>query len=384
MGINNIHLLSVSSALTGFGFSSTWVFTSVYMHSVLHVNLYVVGLVFTISGILAAISQIYGGRLGDRMGHKYLMILLSTASTVIYILIFYVSLKMQNAFVFSLLFVSNIVINSTIISPSNAMVSLSSRSALSGFSYLRVGNNVGWGFGPFLGGVVVDIYGYPYLYLIGVVTFLLSTLVASMLLNVRGEVTSRYKLSFRSMDPKYLFLGMSALLLFMIQGQESVTLPNFASIYRGLNAFDIGIIFFVNGLFVILLQAPISRITEKVGLSFGFVVGIFLYAIGFFSMAFDYTVLLFVISMAIATVGEDFAFPAGNAIVARLSRNKDVGLHMGVFNSFISVGRSFGPIVGGALLFYVSNAALLWFLATVSGLIAIGIFIPLVSKSVKG
>lgn len=381
---NNVFLLSISSALTGFGFSSTWVFTSIYMHSVLGMSFYLVGAVFTVSGLLAAGAQVYGGRLGDLFGHKRIMIALSSSSMIVFLALFLISSFKTNAILFSSLFILNIVLNSTIIAPSNALISLSSKSALGGFSSLRVANNIGWGFGPFLGGVVVAVYGYPYLYLIGVFTFFFAAITATILRNVQGQVSEHRSLSLGKIDPKHIFLGISALLLFMIQGQESVTLTNYATVFRGLSAFDIGIIFFVNGLFVILFQAPISKITEKIGLPAGFVAGIFLYFAGFFSMAYDYTLFWFSMSMVIATVGEDFAFPAGNALVSELSGNRDVGLYMGLFNAFLSMGRSFGPILGGVALTYIANAQLLWMTVTASGLIGIIVFMVKVYPSVKG
>ena len=380
---NNVFLLSITSALTGFGFSSTWVFTSLYMNHVLGVSFYLVGAVFTVSGLLAAVAQVYGGRLGDIFGHKRVMIILSSSSTIVFLALFLVSSLNTNVVLFSSLFVLNIVLNSTIIAPSNALISLSSRSALGGFTYLRVANNIGWGFGPFIGGTIVAVYGYPYLYLIGVFTFSTAAVTASFLKHMEGHVSGGGGLSLRKIDPKHIFLGISALLLFMIQGQESVTLTNYASVFRNLGAFDIGVIFFINGLFVILLQAPISKITEKIGLSTGFVVGIFLYFAGFFSMAYDYTLFWFSISMVVATIGEDFAFPAGNALVSRISGNRDVGLHMGLFNAFISMGRSFGPVLGGFALTYIASAQLLWFTVTVSGLLGIAVYMAKVYPSLR-
>ena len=39
---------------------------------------------------------------------------------------------------------------------SNALVSQSSQVQLKGFSILRVGNNLGWGFGPAIGGFILS------------------------------------------------------------------------------------------------------------------------------------------------------------------------------------------------------------------------------------
>ncbi len=371
---NNEILLPFSSSLAGMGFSSSWVYTSLFLHQSLGLSYFLAGAVFTVSGISAAISQVYAGRLGDTIGHKVVLLSLIGISTVIYSLIFYISLFRHLPFAFSGLFVLNIAVNSGLISPLNSLVSLSSKSSLRGFSYLRMGNNVGWGFGPVIGGAIVTLYGYPYIYLFGLAMNLMNAVIALSVGNVKGMTTKRERKFSLKVNPLYIYLGLSALLLFMIQGQESVTLPNFAQSFRNLSAFDIGIVFFVNGAFVILLQVPISNLTSRIGLSRGFTLGIFLYSIGFFTMAYDFTLLGFIISMAVATIGENFAFPAGNAIVSTLSRNKDIGHYMGLFNAFISMGRSMGPVVGGIALSFVSSAVGIWGIATASGFIAIALY----------
>ena len=99
-------------------------------------------------------------------------------------------------------------------------------------------------------------------------------------------------------------------------------------------------------------------------------------------MAFDYTLLEFVISMIVATIGENFAFPAGNAIVSTLSRNENIGQHMGVFNGFISMGRSMGPVLGGVVLTVFLNPVKLWGVVTASGAVAIAIYMAKLSRKV--
>lgn len=380
---SNDLLLPISSSLAGMGFSSSWVFTSLYMNTELGISYFFAGLAFTVSGICAAVSQIYAGKLGDRLGHKSVLMSLVLISGFAYLAIFLVSGTMHRPLLFSALFVINIAVNSAIMSPLNSLVSLSSSSPLKGFSYLRMGNNVGWGFGPVIGGIIVTFYGYPYIYLLGVAMNVVNALVIISVTNARGKVTARKRQERGRINPMYFYLGLSALLLFMIQGQESVTLPNFAGTFRSMTAFDIGIIFFVNGFIVILLQVPIVNITARMGLSRGYIFGIVLYALGFFSMAFDYTLLEFVISMTVATIGENFAFPAGNAIVSTLSRNENIGQHMGVYNGFISMGRSMGPVLGGIALSVFLNPVKLWGVVSASGAVAIAIYLAKLSRRVS-
>lgn len=371
---SNETLLPISSSLAGMGFSATWAFTSLFMYSSLGVSYFIAGAVFTLSGIVAALFQFLGGRLGDRFGHRGILLALILISTLLYILIFLVSDFFVIPLVFSILFVLSIAVNSAIISPMNSLVSLSSESPLKGFSYLRMGSNVGWGFGPMIGGAIFTFYGYPFIYILGLGMNIANIVIVMRVTEVKGKVTEPGSARIGHLNSMYIFLGVAVLLIFIIQGQESVTLPNFMSGIRHMTALDVGVIFFVNGLFVILLQPSVIRITSRIGLSRGFVLGTFLYAFGFFTMAFDYNLPEFIISMIVATIGENFSFPAANTIVTTLSRNENIGLQMGVLNAFKSVGRSIGPVVGGAALSNYSNPVLIWFLVTVSGLFSIIIY----------
>lgn len=365
------------------GFSSSWVFTALFMHNDLNVNYFLIGLVFTISGLTSAVSQVYVGRAGDKVGHKRILILLVSLSSVVYLLIYYLSITSVSILTFSALFVAVMSINSAMLSPVNSLVSLSSESPLKGFSYLRMGNNVGWGFGPFVAGVIATPFGYQIIYLMGLLSSAINLGIVLFATEVKGKLSEPARRRGVGIGSVYIFLGISALLLFMIQGQESVTFTNFAVQFRQMTAFDIGIIFLVNGMIVVLFQTSITRITSRIGLSRGFMLGIALYAFGFFTMAFDYNLYEFIISITIATVGENFSFPAGNAIVSTLTRNRDIGYHMGVFNAFISVGRSMGPVVGGYTLSVFTNPVEIWAAVTVSGLISILIFFATLSDKVS-
>lgn len=380
---NNVFLISLSSTLRVMGFSPAWIFTAIYMHTVLHTELYIVGIVYTIGGALSAIVQVYSGRLGDRFGYRRIILLFFLISSVFFSFLYAAATLRIPEIPFSILFVSSMVVNSVSRPSTNALISLSSKTALGGFSSLRVGANIGWGIGPAIGGLIISLFGYHTVYLLSLANFLIAAVISYFLVEIRGEVTEKQKIRLTDVDHRLILLGIISLLLFIVQAQESVTLSNFATVFRGLSAGMIGIIYFANGVFVVIFQIPAYRITSKIGLSKGFIIGGLIYSIGYFTMSLDYTLLEFVLSMVFLTLGEDFAFPIGLALASKLTGRRNVGANMGIYNAFISFGRSLGPVMGGFALSYVSSSTLLWAIVTLPGFFAVMIFASGVSKDIR-
>ena len=104
-------------------------------------------------------------------------------------------------------------------------------------------------------------------------------------------------------------------------------------------------------------------------------IGSILYTFGFFSYAFFSTLPGFILATVVLTIGENFAFPAGYAMVSLVSKPENIGKNMGTYNAFISAGRAIGPLIGGAVLSVTTNSYELWALTTVWGFISILVFI---------
>lgn len=243
---------------------------------------------------------------------------------------------------------------------------------LRGFSILRIGNNIGWGIGPALGGFLIYSGSFYYLFLFGLVTTAFGFVLSFTLSEVKASGPRAIQLY--AGNRLLLVLSFVALLLFIVQAQETITLTNYANILRGLNFNELGIIYLTNGIVVIGTQGFIYKASRKIGNYFSFVIGGLLYTFGFFSYAFFSTLQGFILATVILTLGENFAFPAGYAMVSMVSKPENIGRNMGTYNAFISAGRAVGPLIGGAVLSLTSNSYELWALTTFWGFISVFVF----------
>ncbi|UCE24890.1 MAG: MFS transporter, partial [Candidatus Zixiibacteriota bacterium] len=136
---------------------------------------------------------------------------------------------------------------------------------------------------------------------------------------------------------------------------------------------QLGLLYALNGLMVVLLQIPVTRMLSKYRLTTQLALGAFVYAIGYGMVGtlvgFEY----FVLAIFVVTVGEIFMSPPSLALTSRLAPDGRMGRYMGIFGFFVASGWSFGPLYGGVILDYFgTNAPLAWALisslAIISGM----------------
>jgi MFS family permease len=346
------------------------------MNNILHISLLLIGLIFAINAILGGIVQIYGGRLGDVYGFKKIIIVFASAYFVTLFLLFYTSIAFPLPILFVALFILNQAVGALLMPSLSALLSLSSDIPLAGFSYMRVASNLGWAFGPAMAGVIAGTIGYPYIYLTAAISTLISLpLYVFYLKDKKNAEALQEKFSFTKVKRELYLFGIGIAFLFVVVSQFSVTLSIYANHFEGLSSTAIGLIYFVNGIAVAAFQLPIYRLVSKIGLWNGMILGSVLYIAGYFSMAFDHSLAQFMLSMLVVTMGENAVTPTGSAMVARIAAGKDMGVNMGMYNFFMSLGRGMGPSYGSLLLSYVPFPLEIWGLAVSPAVIAILAFI---------
>lgn len=339
-----------------------------------------IGLIFAINAIFGGFIQIYAGRLGDRYGFKRMIITFASLYVVTLLSLFLSSFLFPVPLLFVLIFIINQAVGSLMMPSLNALLSLSSDVPLAGFSYMRVGSNLGWAFGPALAGVVSSVYGYPFIYLTASVAAIAAFPMFLLLNDIRNKEMAQQRFSFRRVQRRLYMFGIGVVFLFIVVSQFSVTLSIYAHNIEGLSQASIGLIYFVNGIAVAAFQLPIYRIVRRIGLWNGMIIGSVLYIIGYFTMALDHSLYQFMLSMLIVTMGENAVTPTGSAMVSEISGGREVGTHMGVYNFFMSLGRGMGPSYGSFLLSYLYVPTTIWGLAVVPAGIAIMVFISQKSK----
>lgn len=371
--MKNLSTATLISTMRGLGFSSIWIFSALYIRNILGLSVFQDGIILTAGTAAAAIVQKFAGSLSDRVGHKKMVIgSMFVLTTLFLLLVLFVQVR-SNSVYFVATFVSLTISSSAQMPSINSIVSESSEMKTRAFSVLRVGNNVGWGIGPAIGGFAISFSGFYYLFVFGFASSLVALCLSFLLENVKPS--GQESVFVESENRLLLMLSFTAMLLFIVQAQETVTLSNYANIIRGLSYFQLGLLYMVNGLAVIATQGLVYRVIRRIGNFLSFTIGSVIYSAGFLSFAFVSNIQGMIISTLIFTVGEDFAFPSSSAMVALISRPERIGRNMGIYNSFISSGRAAGPMIGGAVLSLTSLPLEIWGATTITGFISTILFV---------
>ena len=157
--------------------------------------------------------------------------------------------------------------------------------------------------------------------------------------------------------------------------QLTTTLP-LAMRASGHSPATYGAVAALNGLLVCALQMPISLLSARKPLILSLTLGALLMGIGFGLTAFATTVVGYVITLVIWTIGEIMAAPAAPALVSQLARDGDQGKYQGVLNAGWSVGAIVGPALGTAVFARWAGHGL-WLSCGLAGLIVAGGYLAL-------
>lgn len=163
-------------------------------------------------------------------------------------------------------------------------------------------------------------------------------------------------------DAALLSFVIGGILLVTVHGQMSVTLSQYLSdnIAEGVALF--GVMMSVNGLTVVLLQIPLTRLVERYSLFSRIVTGALLMAIGEIGFATSAGWSWFVAAMVVFTLGEILIVPAEYAQIDQITPTQMRGTYYGA-QSISELGSFLGPWVGGMILFSYGGPVMFSFMA---------------------
>ncbi len=359
------------------GFGAAMPFVSIFLHNVLGVSMTYVGTIMLVSALVAAGGRIIGGEIADRVGRRPLLVFGMAARVLVFGLMAYVIHIRAPALVVGAVFVGVRLFGAMVRPGLSAMVAdvVEPERRVEAYALFRIGSNAGWAIGPAIGGFLVAT-SYASLFLLTAFASLIGLLLLIFFTSESIRVPETAQFSLRRVldvarDLRFLvFCGWSAM-LFVVMGQFSTTLAVFSTQVVGIAEAQLGILFTVNGIAVVLFQWPAARLSNRIGVRWGLALGCVLYALGYFSVSLASAFPFLIGSMVVITLGEVTFSPTSMAAVANMAPEARVGRYMGLFGLTEAIGWSLGPFVGG-VLFDALNATpiALWGIIAAIGVIA--------------
>ena len=349
--------LLVATFIDRVGGAILYPFFTLYITQKFGVGMTTVGLIFGTFAVTGMIGSTIGGALADRWGRKPLILfglVISAVSSLYLGLVNELELFFAGA-IFVGLF-------QNIGGPARqAMIAdiLPEEQRAQGFAIFRVVVNLAVAIGPAIGGFLAS-RSYLSLFLTdATISILVAILLFIILPETRIVVKSNEKESMGQTfggygtvlrDSFFMFFWLASALSTMIYIQMNGTLAVYLRDVHTVSLQGFGAIMSLNASMVVLFQFFITRRYAKYPELAVITVGAFLNALGFALYGFVATYALFLVAMAIITIGEMLWAPISQSIVARLAPEDMRGRYMAFYGFSWAIPFAIGPLLAGLVI----------------------------------
>ncbi len=380
-------LLLCGAFINSVGGTMIWPFLLLFFRSNLGISMLEASSLLTVKAAASLAFSFLAGTLTDRMGRKSVMVFSLISSGLIYLLF----IPQNPYWVFVILMALSGTVEPMYRIGSNAMVAdmLPIQSRSSGYASMRMIVNIGMTIGPVLSGLLI-LKSYAFMFSVSAACLIFYGLFLWVLIRetlVKSESQAERKSSgirepgYREIFKDKVFIAICVLFFFTTTCMAPVfiTLTAYASENFAIPESQLALIMTTNAVMVILFQFPFTKFTEKRSPIAMMTVGALLYALGAGSVGLGSTLIHFILSMAVLTVGEIILMPTATTFTANIAPQHLRGRYMSVYGIAMEAGIGLGPIMAGALNdFYFPKA--IWIGCLVVGMIGFAGFVVLSFK----
>ncbi|MDV7185830.1 MFS transporter [Lutibacter sp. TH_r2] len=250
---------------------------------------------------------------------------------------------------------------------------------------IRLAINLGFSFGPFLGGIIISTINYSGLFWVDGITCIAAILLMRVVLNPKKVkkieeqlVESENKATSVFRDYPYIIFLTVVFIMGFIFMQLFSTMPLFYKDVHGLSEFEIGLIMSVNGFLIFLLEMPLIHYIEQKLFNKMKIITWSLVL-----MALSYLVLnvsgwsgVLIVGMLLISIGEMLAFPFTNNFAMNRAPNGKDGMYLAYYTMAFSYAHIFSAKTGMEIIDRFGFRAN-WYVMGILGLIAVLLMVVL-------
>jgi MFS family permease len=382
----NVRWLGFGAVVRATGQSLVLPFLVLYLRNVLGLGYAEIGLLVALTGVVPLLLVPWAGLLTDRIGRRRVFLLALTAEAASFLGLAE-TLEIRSLLgVIALATVVQIVgtIAGPAISAYVADFTLGSDRTM-GFTWVRIGWNVGFTLGVFAGGVLIGFVGFvdvalfAGVVLLGSTGFLAAFLEASpydlarsgLLPDSEAEArppssgSIRASLGILARDRPFLALCGAGALAMLTIGQWGSIFPLYVNTVLGIPYAVLGAGLALNGLVVVFGQAPMTRASFGHRHTSLFVLGLGAYAAGFLLFGIVGQLALFLIPsffvvVFVLTIGENLSSIPTTTLPSNLAPAREIGAYNGAFTAILGIGQLAAPVLGGAVIAASSSPLVVW------------------------
>jgi len=242
---------------------------------------------------------------------------------------------------------------------------------------IRLAINLGFSFGPFLGGLIIATLYYPGLFWVDGITCISAILLMRIVLKEKKVTSKNNKNSDEIFstsifkDKSYMIFLAIIFLMGFVFIQLFTTMPLYYKASHGLNEVEIGLLMAVNGLLIFILEMPLIHHIENSTLNKLKVItwSLVLFALSFYILNLSNWGGILIISMVLITIGEMLAFPFTNNFAMNRAPIGKEGKYLAMYTMAFSMAHIFSAKTGMEIIERFSFEAN-WYVMGSLGLLA--------------
>ncbi len=347
--------LVIGMAINITGASFLWPLNTIYMNEELDKSLSTAGLVLMVNSFGMIVGNLLGGTLFDKLGgYRTIMLgtIVSLCATIL--LNFFHGWPWYAIWLIMLGFGGGMIIPA-IYAMAGAVWPQGGRQT---FNEIYLAQNIGVALGAALGGFVAEL-SFNYIFMANLAMYVIFFFIALFQFNMDYQATVKHQETLENVAHIQNKKHFTALILLCVMFalcwiayvQWQTTIASFTQSI-GISMSQYSLLWTVNGVLILVGQPlilPIIHLIKgqlKKQLYFGLVV----FILSFFVTSFATSFSIFVVGMVIMTFAEMFVWPAVPTIANNLAPKGREGVYQGIVNSASTVGKAFGPLVGGILV----------------------------------
>jgi MFS family permease len=252
------------------------------------------------------------------------------------------------------------------------------------FSLQRLAANLGFSFGPVIGGFLAQ-RNFSLLFLVDGATTLVAAIVLLRFFGWRRLAPAVHDSQQRVIHASplrdrafvgFLLLTMLSTMVFL---QFGSTYPLYLRDHFGMNEPQIGLMFAVNTTIIVAFEMLLIDAVQRWSLVGTIAWGSFLSCVGFGMLPLGSSGSYAVLAMAVVTVGEMLTFPLASAYVAGRGPRGAESLYNGWYMVINAVAWVLGPAIGSAI--YGANPDAVWYASLGVGVAVLAGFRVLASRA---
>ncbi len=358
-------------------------FFALYITQKFDVGMTEVGLLFAVFSITDMLGNMVGGALTDYLGRKTMIILGLVISA-------FTSLGMGLVQELEWFYVMGAIsgLFATAAGPAHeAMLIdiLPEKKRSEGFGVMRVAMNLSVAIGPAIGGFIAA-YSYLILFVADTVTSLITALLVYLVVEEskpeveeKTEEPRNFKATFigyRAVleDRKFMLFVIISTIATLVYSQMYSTLSVYLRDIHGVPESGYGWLMTLNAGMVVIFQFMITRRISNKPPMLILALGSLFYVIGFGMYGFVNVYVMFMLAMAIITVGEMVIIPVARAYVGQAAPEDMRGRYSGVMGFSWMIPWMIGPLLAGLIMDY-GDPNWIWYGSAILGLVATGGFL---------